>query len=200
MLRLKVVGITDLIATIVVLPDCIDRRNLVIASEAKQSRAAGQRGRRTRDCFVAPPLAMTAQPEGRRIGLRPPSVSSATQRVGILLAPDLFRQRVAALGLSSRSARLSGMTKSRRWRSFLQSSENRRHADAGIVGKAAWPARRLSVELLEIAFDVSAEAGAVDRPVDDAGGGDPVAAQRRQKGQCPPAAMRHLGDQAGATW
>src|SRR6516162_6049925 len=105
---------TDLIATIVVLPDCIDRRNLVIASEAKQSRAAGQRGRRTRDCFVAPPLAMTAQPGGRRIGLRPPSVSSATQRVGTLLAPDLFRQRVAALGLSSRSARLSGMTKSRR--------------------------------------------------------------------------------------
>jgi len=98
MLRLKVVGITDLIATIVVLPDCIDRRNLVIASEAKQSRAAGQRGRRTRDCFVAPPLAMTAQPGGRRIGLRPPSVSSATQRVGTLLAPDLFRQRVAALG------------------------------------------------------------------------------------------------------
>src|SRR6516162_6450242 len=81
MLRLKVVGITDLIATIVVLPDCIDRRNLVIASEAKQSRAAGQRGRRTRDCFVAPPLAMTAQPEGRRVGLRPPSVSSATQCV-----------------------------------------------------------------------------------------------------------------------
>ena len=36
-----------------------------------------------------------------------------------------------------------------------------------------------------------------DRPVDDAGGGDPVAAQGRQKGQCPPAAVRHLGDQAG---
>ena len=49
-------------------------------------------------------------------------------------------------------------------------------------------------------FDVSAEAGAVDRPVDDAGGGNPVAAQRRQKGQCPPAAVRQLGDQAGATW
>jgi hypothetical protein len=44
---------TDLIATIVVLPDCIDRRNLVIASEAKQSRAAGQRGPWARDCFVA---------------------------------------------------------------------------------------------------------------------------------------------------
>jgi hypothetical protein len=28
---------TNLIATTVVLPDCIDRRNLVIASEAKQS-------------------------------------------------------------------------------------------------------------------------------------------------------------------
>src|SRR5262249_49459934 len=52
---------TDLSATIVVLPDCIDR-NLVIASETKQSRAAGQRGCRARDCFVAPPLAMTAQP------------------------------------------------------------------------------------------------------------------------------------------
>jgi hypothetical protein len=32
---------TDLIATTVVLPDCIDRRNLVIASEAMQSRGAG---------------------------------------------------------------------------------------------------------------------------------------------------------------
>src|SRR6516162_6227802 len=48
-------------------------------------------------------------------------------------------------------------------------------------------------------FDVSAEAGAVDRPVDDAGGGDPVAAQCRQKGQCPPAAVRQLGDQTDAT-
>src|SRR5215468_2699709 len=48
-------------------------------------------------------------------------------------------------------------------------------------------------------FDVSSKAGAVDRPVDDAGRGDPVAAQGRQKGQCPPAAVRHLGDQAGAT-
>src|SRR5262249_58939560 len=49
-------------------------------------------------------------------------------------------------------------------------------------------------------FDVSAEAGSVDRPVDDAGGGDPVAAQSRQKGQGPPAAVRQLGVQAGATW
>ena len=49
-------------------------------------------------------------------------------------------------------------------------------------------------------FDVSTEAGAVDRPVDDAGGGDPVAAQSRQKGQCPPAAVRQLSDQAAATW
>ena len=48
-------------------------------------------------------------------------------------------------------------------------------------------------------FDVSAEAGAVDRPVDDAGGGDPVAAQCRQKGQCSPAAVRQLGDQTDAT-
>src|SRR5215831_2982855 len=30
-------------------------------------------------------------------------------------------------------------------------------------------------------FDVSAEAGAVDRPVDDAGGGDPVAAKAARK-------------------
>src|SRR5215471_1863805 len=83
---------TDLIATIVVLPDCIDRLNLVIASRAKQSHAAGQRrrwattplgnhaagqrrrwattplgndaaGQRrrwARDCFVAPPLAISA--------------------------------------------------------------------------------------------------------------------------------------------
>src|SRR6516165_11049961 len=49
-------------------------------------------------------------------------------------------------------------------------------------------------------LDVSAEAGAIDRSVDDAGRGDPVAAQCRQKGPCPPAAVRHLGDQAGATW
>ena len=47
-------------------------------------------------------------------------------------------------------------------------------------------------------FDVSAETGAVDRPVNDAGSGDPVTAQCRQKGQCPPAAVRQLGDQAGA--
>ena len=47
-------------------------------------------------------------------------------------------------------------------------------------------------------FDLSAEAGAVDRPVDNAGSGDPVAAQCRQKGQCPPAPVRQLGDQAGA--
>jgi hypothetical protein len=45
-------------------------------------------------------------------------------------------------------------------------------------------------------LDIGAKAGAVDRPVDDAGRGDAVVAQRRQKGQRAPAALRHLGDQA----
>ena len=45
---------------------------------------------------------------------------------------------------------------------------------------------------------ISAKAGAVNRAVDDAGRGDAVAAQRRQKGQGAPARLRHLGDQAGA--
>src|SRR5262249_61677026 len=57
-----------------------------------------------------------------------------------------------------------------------------------IAGAEGW-----HEELLEI----SAEAGAVDRAVDDAGRGDAVVAQRRQKGQRAPAALRHLGDQAG---
>ena len=41
-------------------------------------------------------------------------------------------------------------------------------------------------------FDVSAEAGVVDRPVDDAGGGDPVAAQGRQKEPAPAQAGVHV--------
>jgi hypothetical protein len=47
-------------------------------------------------------------------------------------------------------------------------------------------------------LDIGAKAGAVDWPVDDAGRGDAVVAQRRQKGQRAPAALRHLGDQASA--
>src|SRR5262249_6787792 len=47
-------------------------------------------------------------------------------------------------------------------------------------------------------LDMGTKAGTVDWPVDDAGGGDPVMAQRRQKGQRAPAAVRHFGDQAGA--
>ena len=46
--------------------------------------------------------------------------------------------------------------------------------DDDIAGAAGW-----HQELLEI----SAKAGAVDRAVDDAGRGDAVVAQRRQKGQ-----------------
>ena len=42
-------------------------------------------------------------------------------------------------------------------------------------------------------FDVSTEAGAVDRPVDDAGGGDPVAARGRQKGSMSASGVRQLG-------
>src|SRR5262249_13106937 len=56
-------------------------------------------------------LRMKTPPRARP---RPHWVSSATQRVGTLLAPDLFRQRIAALGLSSRPARLSGSTHSGR--------------------------------------------------------------------------------------
>src|SRR5947209_15521347 len=46
--------------------------------------------------------------------------------------------------------------------------------------------------------DSHAKAEAVDRPVNDARRGDAVVAQRRQKGQRAPAALRHLGDQASA--
>src|SRR5258705_6248526 len=44
-------------------------------------------------------------------------------------------------------------------------------------------------------LDISAKAEAVDRPIDDAGRVDPIAAQGGQEGQRTPAAIRHLGDQ-----
>ena len=44
-------------------------------------------------------------------------------------------------------------------------------------------------------IDIGAEDHAVDRAVDDAGRGEPVAAQRRQEGEGPPFAERRLGDQ-----
>ena len=47
-------------------------------------------------------------------------------------------------------------------------------------------------------LDIGAKAGAVDRPVNDAGSGDAVVAQCRQKSQRAPAALRHLGDQPRA--
>ena len=47
-------------------------------------------------------------------------------------------------------------------------------------------------------FDIGAKAGAVDRPIDDARRGDAVVAQRRQKGQRAPPAVRHLGDEPRA--
>ena len=47
-------------------------------------------------------------------------------------------------------------------------------------------------------LDIGAKADAVDRPDDNARRGDAVVAQRRQKGQGAPAALRHLGDQASA--
>src|SRR5690349_15485386 len=46
---------TDLLTTIVVLPDCTDRRNLVIAGEAKQSRA--DRAARESAALVCKPIA-----------------------------------------------------------------------------------------------------------------------------------------------
>lgn len=44
-------------------------------------------------------------------------------------------------------------------------------------------------------LDIGQEAFAVDRPIEDEGSVDPVAAQRRKKGQCPPVALRRLGQQ-----
>ena len=48
-------------------------------------------------------------------------------------------------------------------------------------------------------LDISAEAHAIDRSVDDAGRGKPIAAQRRQEGEGPPFAERGLGDQTLAS-
>ncbi len=48
-------------------------------------------------------------------------------------------------------------------------------------------------------FDISAKACAIDRSVDDAGRGEPVATQRRQKGEGPPSAEERLGDEAFAS-
>ncbi len=48
-------------------------------------------------------------------------------------------------------------------------------------------------------FDISAKACAIDRSVGDAGRGEPVATQRRQKGEGPPSAEERLGDEAFAS-
>ena len=45
-------------------------------------------------------------------------------------------------------------------------------------------------------LDISAEACAIDRSVDDAGRGQPVATQPRQEGQGPPSAEWRFGDKA----
>ena len=81
------------------------------------------------------------------------------------------------------------------------------------AGAADQPASRLALVTAEIVhdddvagaqarhqklLDIGAKAGAVDRPVEDAGCGDAVMAQRRQERHGAPAAMRHLGDQSGA--
>ena len=42
-------------------------------------------------------------------------------------------------------------------------------------------------------LDIGEEAKAVDRPIEDAGGGDPIAAQRGEKGKRLPTATRDLG-------
>ena len=42
-------------------------------------------------------------------------------------------------------------------------------------------------------FDVGLKALAVDRPIDDAGSIDPVAAQSGQEGQCSPMSLWHFG-------
>ena len=47
-------------------------------------------------------------------------------------------------------------------------------------------------------LDIGAKAGAVDRPVNDAGRGDAVVPQCCQKSQRAPAALRHLRDQPDA--
>jgi hypothetical protein len=48
-------------------------------------------------------------------------------------------------------------------------------------------------------LDISAEACAVNRSVDDAGRGEPVATQRRQESERPPFAERRFGDEAFAS-
>jgi len=53
--------------------------------------------------------------------------------------------------------------------------------------------RRLGHELL---LDISVEAPAVDRPVEDARCGEPIAAQRAEEGQRAPVAMRSEAAQA----
>ena len=47
-------------------------------------------------------------------------------------------------------------------------------------------------------LDISAEAHAIDRSVDDAGRGEPVATQRRKEGEGSPSAEGRLGDEAFA--
>ena len=51
----------------------------------------------------------------------------------------------------------------------------------------------------ETLFDISAEACAIDRSVDDAGRCEPVATQRRQKHEGPPSAEGRFGDEAFAS-
>jgi len=48
-------------------------------------------------------------------------------------------------------------------------------------------------------LDIGAKTHAIDRSVDDAGRGEPVATQRRQESEGPPFAERRLGDQAFAS-
>ena len=48
-------------------------------------------------------------------------------------------------------------------------------------------------------LDISAEAHAIDRSVDNAGRGEPAATQRRQKGKGPPSAEGRFGDEAFAS-
>ena len=48
-------------------------------------------------------------------------------------------------------------------------------------------------------LDISAEACAIDRSVDDAGRGEPVATQRRQESEGPPFAEGRFGDEAFAS-
>ena len=48
-------------------------------------------------------------------------------------------------------------------------------------------------------LDISAEACAIDRSVDDAGRGEPLATQRRRKREGPPSAEGRFGDEAFAS-